>query len=427
MRFRDFHPNVKLRLLMSFFSGLVSNMIFPFMAIYFSERLGPTLAGLNVTLSIVVGVVAALIGGHYADRIGRRKMMIAAELLGFVAYVVIMMVNSPWLQSAWITFFMSLSISLFWGLMHPASDAMLLDVTEPESRKYVYQVQYWGNNLSIALTGMIGALLFKNYLFEMLIAMSILSLATLVLTIALLHETFTPQANNDQAQANSGILQSMILIGKGYVGVLKDSTFMIFTVAGMLITSVEFHLSNYVGVRLEREMINVPFLNGTLDGIGMLGILRTENTLFVVIFTLFMGMLMRRFKERSLLIVGVLMYIIGYGMIAYSNSPWVLIMCMFFATVGEIMKVPVQQAYLGYVIPDHARSSYLAVSGLTFNISMLICGAAVMLTDVLPTMIMAIAIGSIGMVGFFMLLSILPRIQHIRKTILSSSSKGVST
>lgn len=51
-------------------------MVLPFMSIYFSGRLGDTLAGLAVILGILAGVAAGIVGGYYSDKFGRKKLML---------------------------------------------------------------------------------------------------------------------------------------------------------------------------------------------------------------------------------------------------------------------------------------------------------------------------------------------------------------
>lgn len=73
MTFFQFHPNVRLRIALSFLTNILSNMVIPFMSIYFARTLGTTIAGTATTISIAVALISATIGGHYADRVGRKK------------------------------------------------------------------------------------------------------------------------------------------------------------------------------------------------------------------------------------------------------------------------------------------------------------------------------------------------------------------
>ena len=204
MRFRDFHRNVKLRIGLSFLSGTANNMVPPFMSIYFSGKLGDTSAGLVVILGILAGFIAGIIGGYYADRIGRKKLMLTAELGWMLCFVGMAMANSPWLESPGMTFLLMIFVSMFWGIHGPANEAMLLDVTAPDVRKFMYAIMYWMNNLSFAIAGLAGAFFFKSYLFELFIGLSVIGLVTLLVTYFFIDEVYQPQAARESRGSRNG-------------------------------------------------------------------------------------------------------------------------------------------------------------------------------------------------------------------------------
>ncbi|SDN76381.1 MFS transporter, DHA1 family, multidrug resistance protein B [Paenibacillus sp. yr247] len=413
MRFRDFHRNVKLRIGLSFLSGTANNMVLPFMSIYFSGKLGDTNAGLVIILGILAGVVSGIIGGYYADRIGRKKLMLTAEIGWMLCFMGMALSNSPWLESPWMTFVLMILVSMFWGIHSPANEAMLLDVTAPDVRKFMYAIMYWMNNLSFAIAGLAGAFLFKSYLFELFIGLSVIGLITLSVTYFYIDEVYQPQTASGSGSSRKGN-QSMWV---NYRMVFRDKTFMIFTMASLLLVSVEFHLGNYVGVRLGKEMVNVPFFpwvetSWSIDGLKMLGFIRTENTVLVVVLSVLMGVLMRRFSDSKVLFIGYTCYILGYSYLAYSNQPWLLLLSMFIATVGELMYVPIKQAYLGNIAPDHARSSYMALFGMVYKGAMLLGGFGVILGGWVASWIMASLIGLSGFVGMVMFYAILTQLEE---------------
>ncbi|MFC5453018.1 MFS transporter [Paenibacillus aestuarii] len=419
MRFRDFHRNVKIRIGLSFISGTANNMVLPFMSIYFSGKMGDTSAGLVVILGILAGVLAGVIGGYYGDRIGRKKLMLAAEVGWMLCFAGMALSNSPWLESPGITFVLMIAVSMFWGIHGPASDAMLLDVTAPETRKYMYAITYWMNNLSFAVAGMAGAFLFKSYLFELFIGLSVIGLLSLLVTYFFINEVYHPVQGTKECKEGHNASGTLSIFAN-YSAVIKDSTFMIFTIASLLLVSVEFHLGNYISVRLGKEMVDAPFLDwGSLslhvDGLKMIGFLRTENTVLVVVLSLVMTAIMKRFPDGKVLFIGYTCYILGYSYLAYSNQPWLLLLTMLIATVGELMYVPIKQAYLGDIAPDHARSSYMALYGLVYKGAMLLGGGGVILGGYLSSWLMATMIGVCGFVGMIMFYSILVRLSE-RKT-----------
>ena len=53
MKLRDIHPNIKLRLGTQFLGGLVSMAVIPFLAIYFSKKIGAAETGIILILTVI--------------------------------------------------------------------------------------------------------------------------------------------------------------------------------------------------------------------------------------------------------------------------------------------------------------------------------------------------------------------------------------
>lgn len=66
MRFKDFHMNIKIRIIETFMSRLVGGMIFPFMAIYLATNFSPKVTGLMLMFNVLVGAIVNFFGGYYA-------------------------------------------------------------------------------------------------------------------------------------------------------------------------------------------------------------------------------------------------------------------------------------------------------------------------------------------------------------------------
>lgn len=65
------------------------------------------------------------------------------------------------------------NVTYYWGssgLINPAGEAMLIDVSTPENRSFMYSVSYWANNLSIMIGIMVGVV-FVDYLFPLLVVL----------------------------------------------------------------------------------------------------------------------------------------------------------------------------------------------------------------------------------------------------------------
>nr|WP_066052109.1 MFS transporter [Robertmurraya korlensis] len=410
MSFRKFHRNIKIRIAESFLSSLIGGMIFPFAAIYLSHHFGTKTAGILLLVNVGIGLAINFFGGYFSDAFGRKKVMVTAELMRFIAFSFMMLSNSPWFTSPELTFLMMSVNSICWGLAGPAVQAMLIDVSKPAERKEVFTIIYWANNLSIALGGLIGGYLFKEYLFELLVALSIAALFTWAMINFFIEETYFPVDQHRKSLASHG--RTMV---SGYRQVLTDKLFILYVLAGILVLSMEFQLTNYISIRLAKEMPITEMFGWSFGGIEMLGFLRTENTILVVVMALFAAKFVKRFKDQSVLLASCLVFVIGYAFISYSNNVWVLLIAMVIATIAEVMRVPVQQQYMAELPPENARSSYMAVSSMSYNIAMLVCSITVTVSVFLSSIGTTIFISGIGLTGVATLYLILPALDKRTK------------
>ncbi|MCW1941631.1 MFS transporter [Bacillus anthracis] len=150
-------------------------------------------------------------------------------------------------------------------MFQPAAQAMIIDITNSESRKFVYTISYWLGNLSTAIGGIIGAFLFKNYLFELFIGISFISLLSIFITIFLITETYTPAPSSMSFNSKKNF--SSIEIFQSYLTVLKDKLFMLYILGAILIFSLEQSLTNYIGIRLVKD---IPLHSTSFFGVDVM-------------------------------------------------------------------------------------------------------------------------------------------------------------
>ncbi|MFD0694666.1 MFS transporter [Paenibacillus sp. GCM10027628] len=410
MTFFQFHPNVRLRIMMSFLTNTLGNMVTPFMSVYFARTLGTTIAGTATAISICIALLCATIGGHYADRFGRKKVMLIAEIGGTAAYAVMALANSSLLHSASLTLLMTMLISASSGFGKPAVEAMLIDVSEPDTRKAIYRINYWCNNLAISVAGMIGGFFFSDYLFELLLAVGGMSLLSLIITALFIQETMPSEPQNTLASGKEDAAAHTSMFRR-YAEVLRDRRFMIYVLAGILTVSVEMNMTGYIGIRLAQDIHHtawLPGLSATVDGLPLVGFLRTENTIAVVLLSLFVGRVLKGRSDTRVMLAAMLCNIIGYSYLVFGNQPGLLVLLMLLATVGELTYVPLKQALLVQLVPDHARSSYMALSSMTNRAAQIISGLNVVIGGFLSPAAMAALILLTGLVGVGLLASIVP-------------------
>ncbi|WP_153465545.1 MDR family MFS transporter [Sediminibacillus terrae] len=364
--FKSLHPNIRVRIYTSFLSRIIGSMIFPFMAIYFTDKINATAAGILLLVNVVIQFLAGLYGGFLADILGRKRLMVVGETMKLIAFTGMLMVNAPWGTSAIATFAMMLVISIATGFINPAAEAMLIDVSTKETRAFMYSVNYWAVNLSLMLGLMIGGWLFKTHFFELLIGLVMMSVVTLWMTSALITETLQTEKNRVQIQY--GLLPLM----RSYQTVIKDIPFVLFTLGGIAILTLEFQRNNFVAVRLEQEIVPRAFawMEGhevMVDGVRLLSILTVVNTIMIVLFTAVISKWIKNKPEQPIMYAGFILFGCGYAFMAFSNHIPGLFLAVVILSVGELLYVPTRQSMLADIVDDRKRGAYMAFNGFVFQ------------------------------------------------------------
>ncbi|EPR7325963.1 MDR family MFS transporter [Listeria innocua] len=395
--FKELHPNIRARILIQFLSKITGSMIFPFMAIYFSMEINSKVAGILLMINVLVQFLAGMYGGHLADIIGRKKLMVAGELLKVFAFLGMVLCNSPIFHSPWITFVMLLLIGVAQGLINPAGEAMLIDVSTPENRSFMYSVSYWANNLSMMIGIIVGGWFFVDYLFPLLVALFIMSFVTAWLTISLISETLKQKA---VLKKGSYGLVGML---KNYGQVLHDYRFLLYTIGGIAIMSIEFQRSNYISVRLAEDFQALlvhfgPLGNITLNGVQIVSVLTAVNTLFIVLFTVPVARFVTKKAQQPIMYVGFTLFAIGFAVCAFANNLAVLLLATAVLSIGELLYVPTRQTILAAIVDDDRRGAYMAFNGIIFQIGKMIGSVS---------LVFAPFIGKYGMATFTILLGVL--------------------
>lgn len=164
------------------------------MSIYFAQSFGKGLTGLLLTLSQVLSVLVNLFGGYFADRLGRKTVMVFAAGGQAVGYGIFALTASPWLTIPSIGFigftFASLCGTLYW----PASQAMVADVVPEEHRSSVFAVFYTAVNMAVVVGPLVGAAFFLDYPFIILLTASAVCLMVALLLARFTRETLSQES-----------------------------------------------------------------------------------------------------------------------------------------------------------------------------------------------------------------------------------------
>lgn len=405
MKFRKFSKTIQIRLLLQFLTVMATMSVSPYIVLFFAARLGTVVTGFMFLGVMAASIIGSFLGGYLGDRIGRKKVIVRSEFIVFIGFALIAMVNSPWVDLPYITFILFLVVFLSTGTAGPSYQALLIDESNADNRRAVYTFSYWLNNLGVAIGGVVGAFLFKDYHFYLFIGVSFVTLVSLIITMRYIKDSFkTKVIEPTVSDEPKKRFASTLSFFSAYKETWNHKPFTALAFANLLVLSVEEQLTNFIGIRLAKDMSDpesiVSFLPLKVDGINMLGILKTENTILVVTLTVIISFLLKKLKDRSVLLAGIVLYFTGYIIISFNSTPLVLIAAMFLATLGELMHIPVKQALLANMVPDHARTTFMATYGLMSIFGAVIAGLFIFASGVIPTHMVSISFFVIGIITF---------------------------
>ncbi|SFX35919.1 MFS transporter, DHA1 family, multidrug resistance protein B [Thermoactinomyces sp. DSM 45891] len=410
-KFLILHVNVKTRLLDQFLRNLAFNMITPFMTIYFAGYLGAFNAGLILMINLVLSFILGLYGGHLADRLGRRKILLWSGSIRLIATSGMAIAVSPWVSSPILVLSMVTLNSLCIGVARPVGSAMIADSSHPDDRKFIYTIDYWLFNLSMVIGAILGGFFFQHYLYELLLGVAFSAFVSLLLITFLIKDTYLPHKKKERVKTNP--LREVITI---YRGVLKDNVFRIFILANLMNISVQTQTMDYIAVRLKEEMASqtlftIGDFSFVINGINMFGLLYSVNSFLVITFGLFIAQLFKRLSSLSLLNIGLLLYTMGLTTLAVSNNPYLLIFSEVLIVVGELMYIPIKQSLMIDIIPQESRGAYMATNEFAILGAMVMGALAVSLGALFPSWFMASLFFVCGITSIF-LFGRLPNHQH---------------
>ncbi|MCA0969539.1 MFS transporter [Halobacillus litoralis] len=393
--FKSLHPNIKVRIYTSFLSRVVGAAVFPFMAIYFTKEWNASVAGLLVLVQVAIQFMTGLYGGYLSDVIGRKRLMVTGEALKVFAFIGMMSANSPWFTSAWITYAMILLVGIAGGLVNPAAEAMLIDVSSKETRAFMYAVNYWAVNLSLMIGLVIGGWFFESHLFGLLVGLLFMSIVTFAMTQVLILESYEKSEAVRDEYGWKPVLNS-------YKKVIRDTAFLSFTAGGIAILGIEFQRNNFIAVRLEKEFVERTvelwgFGAIAIDGLRLISILTITNTILIVLLTSIVSKWIKGRNEEWIMYAGFVLFGIGYAYTAFSSNVAGLFAAVIVLTIGELMYVPTRQSILADLVDDSKRGAYMAFNGLVFQLGKMVGALG---------LVMGAQIGGGGMAGFYIGLTI---------------------
>ncbi|HKR65815.1 MAG TPA: MFS transporter [Thermoanaerobaculia bacterium] len=327
------------------FINRFGTFVMPFLAIYMTRQgYSPMQAGFAVSAYGAGHTLASMIGGHLADRIGRRHTIALSMYLSAIAMVALAQAH---------TLPMLLALSCVAGIVtemyRPAATALIGDLVAPEQRIAAFGMYRFAINLGFACGPIIAGFLADRSFVYVFLG----DAATSVVfgTVALLA---LPHGLRSKASEEKG--------AEGLRYALGDRAFMIFLAATLCITWVEFQLHSTYPVHISRLGYS-PATYGTLLSI---------NGVMIVLFELALTSWTQRKPMRALIALGYALAGIGVALTGLAVSVPALAATVVVWTLGEMIYAPVTATYVTSLAPERYRGRYMGLWHFTWSAGMLV-------------------------------------------------------
>ncbi|HJP65469.1 MAG TPA: MFS transporter [Actinomycetota bacterium] len=352
-----------------------------FLVLYLT-RLGTSIQNAGVAVAVwgAGEVLASVIGGHLADRVGRRDTIVLSMVASAAAMVVIAEVHS-YAAIVPVAFVAGLSSEMY----RPAGAALLADLVPAGQRVTAFAALRLAVNLSIAAGAAVAGFLANHAITWVFLSDAATSVLFVIVAV-----TTLPRGRRT-AQADDTAL-------RGYRNALRDRAFTLFLVASALAAFVYFQQQSTLPLHVRASgLSNADF-----------GLLLSLNGILVVAFELPLSALTMRLPPRAMIALGFVLVGVGFGLTAVSHSLTALMATVAIWTLGEMIGAPIGYAYVADVAPENLRGRYQGLYGLCWS-SGVVTGPAIgaMLFAWRPTSLWTIC-GLVGAVAALLVWSTRP-------------------
>ena len=371
-----------------FIDSLGGALLFPFFALYVTQKFGVGMIEVGVLFAILSGarIIGSFLSGALTDKIGRRLLMIYGLI--FSAGSSLLM---AFIEDMTIFYLAVFFVGLLSSIGGPAQQAMVADLLPEKQRADGYGLLHVSDNLAHTIGPMIGGLLAEISYILLFFIDAALSIITAIIIYFALTET-QPQKSDKQAK------ESMADILGGYWRVAKNGVFMAFFAIAILMKLVYRQMGTTLPVFL-RDIHGVP-----PQGYGWL---LSLNAAIVVLFQFMITRKTSQFKPMKVMAVGTFLYAVGFAMYGFVSISMFFFIAMAIITIGEMFISPIGQSLVARFAPEDMRGRYMAFFGFSWTIPSLFgpLAAGLIMDNFDPNLVWYLAgvIGLIAALGYWQL------------------------
>lgn len=321
-----------------------ASLVWPFLSIYIQEKLDIPLrySTLLISLRAFSGVLASFFfAGSFADRFGRRLLILVSLCGGFVYYLGLKFADELWEFAL---------LMVFWGMLdifYPVGiNAMIADIIPSENRLEAYSILRIVYNTGYGVGPILGGIMAARSYDTIFLAAATGYALSFLFMLFFTKETLTGEIRSKAAGRKEDYSISIVLKDRIYILSVFLNGMIYITSAGV------FNLLSVYAVR----NLGIPE--------SSISIVFTVNALMCVTLQLAVIRLINGMRPMRLMCVSGLLYMAGVSSIALIDQVWWFCICMAVMTLGELIMSPTMSDLAAKMAPENARGRYMSVLSL---------------------------------------------------------------
>jgi len=326
------------------FVNRFGSFVLPMLTLYLTRAgFSPFRAGLAVGAYGGGHLVASMLGGHFADRIGRRNT-IAVSMFSSAAAMLALSQMRAYAPIVIVTFLAGCAAEMY----RPASVALVTDLVPAENRVVAFGVYRFAVNLGFAAGPALAGFLAGHSFLLVFLGDAVTSAAYGLIALALLPHGVRSAAKDESA---GGALRI----------IARDRPFLLFLFATVCITLVEFQFIASLALHV----------TGHGYSAAVYGALISMNGALIVFFELWITSFVQRFHLLRAIATGYLLAGIGFALTGLAHTIPMLAVTVVIWTCGEMIGMPPASAFVARIAPERFRGRYMGMLSVAWAIGLL--------------------------------------------------------
>jgi len=326
------------------FVNRFGTFVMPFLVLYLT-RSGYSIAqaGLAVGAYGAGHVMASLLGGHLADRIGRRNTIVMS-MFGSAAAMLALSQARGFASIVILACLAGTAAEMY----RPASHALLVDLVGQKQSVFAFGMYRFAVNLGFAAGPATAGFLADHSFFYLFLGDAITSALYGIIAIVFLPHGLRTDMKDER-------------VGEAIRLAATNRAFRRLLAATFLLTLVDFQLGSTFALHV--QALGFPT--------RVYGMLTSENGLLIICFELLITTFVQRFRPQPIIALGYFLAGIGFALTGIAHSLPALAATVVVWTFGEMFSSPMVIAYVAQISPEKYRGRYMGLLTASWSFGML--------------------------------------------------------